>query len=458
MPIGAWTTDVAMTAEHPPTTGLGWCFLDFGAINRTLFPRAENVSATLGGVPMGYYLDYFCDDTPHRKERGGAWTFVNVSGFAPSNHGLAEIAPNESFAFYSEILGAARERFGLELLFADFLECRQGANCGGAHAFGADCGRAWLDGMARAAEAQRVETQFCMATANQLVQSAAWPAVTNARASGDGGAVDAYVFASVLAAGLGLGWSTDNIRLSFAGCTDPPCDTSFGSQKLVAALALLSLGPVGLADQLSASIRNASARHDATSDVALAKSLAAADGTLLQPSAPLTPLDATLLQRDGLGFSDTKAGWIAGNASAWATYTSVEREGAAGGDGETNGTLVWFTLLLFQHAGGSHDPVKPPFTFELGPEHLAGAIDAADARVPTTVDEVPTAGFLGAGDDELPGTSYAWWDPDANATGAGVGGAPCDGPGGAVGLFDAAHRVNVTVEGPPFAEKGTAST
>ena len=99
-----------------------------------------------------------------------------------------------------------------------------------------------------------------MAYANQLQQSLDWPAVTNARASGDGGDADAYTFASVLAATLGLGWSTDNIRIAgIPGCSDPPCYDGGGgtpaTARLRAILALQSLGPVGLADQLSAPVR-----------------------------------------------------------------------------------------------------------------------------------------------------------------------------------------------------------
>ena len=49
------------------------------------------------------------------------------------------------------------------------------------------------------------------------------------------------------------------------------------------------------------------------------------DGTLLQPSFPLTPLERTLLMRDGLGPSRSgKNNWPPkGNATAWGTYTSI---------------------------------------------------------------------------------------------------------------------------------------
>ena len=59
-------------------------------------------------------------------------------------------------------------------------------------------------------------------------------------------------------------------------------------------LAALSLGPVGLADQLSARPDDASATI--TTNATLAMATCAADGSLLQPSYPLTPVERMLLQ------------------------------------------------------------------------------------------------------------------------------------------------------------------
>ena len=58
-----------------------------------------------------------------------------------------------------------------------------------------------------------MEVQYCMALAHQILESVHWPAVTNARANGDGGLeVGALALTSVLAASAGLGWSKDNLR------------------------------------------------------------------------------------------------------------------------------------------------------------------------------------------------------------------------------------------------------
>ena len=45
-----------------------------------------------------------CSDTVHRKEEGGGYTFLNVSGFSPRDRGLAMVSPNESLAFYTDVL------------------------------------------------------------------------------------------------------------------------------------------------------------------------------------------------------------------------------------------------------------------------------------------------------------------------------------------------------------------
>ena len=56
-----------------------------------------------------------------------------------------------------------------------------------------DCGEneeaqhKWLGGMTEGAADNDVEVQYCMALAHQILMSAEYPAVTNARVNGDGG-------------------------------------------------------------------------------------------------------------------------------------------------------------------------------------------------------------------------------------------------------------------------------
>lgn len=391
VPLGAWEVDCNFAAGYDRPDGLGWCFKDAKRFNATLFPGGGNLSVMLGGLPMTFYIDYFCSDTVHRKELGGKYSFVDVSGFSPRDKGLAMVAANESLAFYTDVLSFAKEHFQMEMLFFDFLGVRQGKNCQSA-ASRAECGKQWLAGVAEAALAQQMEVQFCMAYPNQLIQSLDWPAVTNARASGDGGNCDAYTFASLLAAVLGIGWSTDNIKIAgTGGCTDPPCfggGSSPEHARLSAILAVQSLGPAGLADQLSAPVSDPAA--DITSNVSLAKSMVAADGTLLQPSFPLTPIEPMLLQQEGLGFSKSLA-LTKGNGSAWATYTAVNFTGSA--------PLVFWSVLFWKYVDKHHK--TPPFNFVLQPSHLAPMVDEA-ALPARRLDDVPNGAFLGAGADELP--------------------------------------------------------
>jgi hypothetical protein len=135
----------------------------------------------------------------------------------------------------------------------------------------------WLGGMVRAMQDMGAEVQFCMALAHQIASSLEWPAVTNARANGDGGlAVQSLVLPAVLASSVGLGWSKDNLRTAdrcYVNGTYPngtvkwPCGSSnhgegtsgqFKMQIQQTMLATLSLGPVGISDQLTAHPRSVS--------------------------------------------------------------------------------------------------------------------------------------------------------------------------------------------------------
>ena len=102
----------------------------------------------------------------------------------------------------------------MEHLFTDFL-CYRGPSMAQYQdvPVGEEGEHMWLGGMSMAAQNLGMEVQYCMALAHQILESVHWPAVTNARANGDGGLeVEALVLTSVLAATAGLGWSKDNLR------------------------------------------------------------------------------------------------------------------------------------------------------------------------------------------------------------------------------------------------------
>ena len=231
-----------------------------------------------------------------------------------------------------------------------------------------------------------------MACAHQALQSLQWPAVTNARVNGDGGlALGALVFSSVMAASVGLGWSKDNLRLAVF----PP-----GVTEIQTALAALSLGPVGLSDELEGYPVPLApgASPPVVTNVSLAMSTCTVNGTLLQPSFPLTPVEDLMT---GGGALDVRSGHV------WATFTAVP--GGAG---------PWFTALSYSYGASA----LPPFA--LLPRHLAPLVDWAQPQQgggagcaapsnPPDFASVPAGAFLGAG-DELCGAWVAW--DRANAT------------------------------------------
>lgn len=113
--------------------------------------------------------------------------------------GEMEPHPNVSYEMYSDLIGASRDKYNMEHLFTDFL-CYRGPSMGAYTDVPAneEGEHMWLGGMTKAAQDKGVEVQYCMALAHQILMSAEYPAVTNARANGDGGlAVDALVLTSV---------------------------------------------------------------------------------------------------------------------------------------------------------------------------------------------------------------------------------------------------------------------
>ena len=203
----------------------------------------------------------------------------------------------------------------------------------------------WLQGVAEAAAELGIEIQFCMACPHQALSSLDWPAVTNARVNGDSGlAVPDAVYSATLASLLGLGWSKDNLRLR-----EEDSGVAVTAVEVQVLLAALSLGPVGLADRLegydsSLSPNPPPVDADVITNVTLALSLCTSDGTLLQPSVPLTPLGAQL------------AGKLVATSeytdNVWATYTRtpVRLHG-----GEAGACYLWWSLVSFRWEQGKEN-------------------------------------------------------------------------------------------------------
>ena len=395
IPIVQWEVDSNMLPGLPSPWCGGWCWHDWRRFNTSLYPSGGALSASaLGGAPMAYYVSAFCQDNVHAAE---GFRFVNVS----TPFVASVVHPDDAYRFYTSILAPAAKDWNMKHFFTDFL-CFRGPKLDAALAAQGDAlwapSAGWLRGMTLAASDLGMEVQYCMACAHQAMESLSFPAVTNARVNGDGGLdLQALVFSTAMAAAVGLGWSKDNLRLAVfpAGVTE-----------IQTALAALSLGPVGLSDELAGypAPLPPGASPPVVTNATLALSTCTANGTLLQPSFPLTAVEDLLAGAAGL---DLRQGHV------WATFTAVP--GGAG---------PWFTALGYANAQAGD---LPPYT--LRPRHLAPLLDwvqpggssggggCAPPSNPPDFAGAPPGAFLGAG-DAFPCGDFVAWDRAAPAAGA----------------------------------------
>jgi hypothetical protein len=388
IPIVQWEVDSNMIPGSPSPWFGGWCWHDWRSFNRSLYPSGGTLSAAaLGGAPMAYYVSSFCQDNVHAAQEG--FRFVNVS-WPPA----AVVHPEDAYSFYSSILAPAAQHWNMQHFFTDFL-CFRGPRLDAALAAAGEALYApsaqWLQGMTLAASDLGMEVQYCMACAHQALQSLAWPSVTNARVNGDGGlALADLVFSTAMAAAVGLGWSKDNLRLAVfpAGVTE-----------IQTALAALSMGPVGLSDELQGYPEplQPGSLPAVVTNATLAMSTCTANGTLLQPSFPLTAVEE-LLTGQGTGGLDSSRGHV------WATFTAVP-----------GGLPPWFTAAAFFSEESGQQ--LPPY--ELLPRHLAPLVDWPEAAGgsscsvsnPSDFADLPPGSFLGSGEAFPPACSaYVAWD------------------------------------------------
>jgi len=140
----------------------------------------------------------------------------------------------------------------------------------------------WLRGMADAAKDMQVPIQYCMALPSDILASLQFPWVTNARASDD------YVTTTNWNIGGSslLYWSVDIRPSKDTFWTTPNQPGNVYNRNLefnpllTTMEAIMSCGPVGFGDKIG------------YTDADLIKRTCAEDGLLLQPSKPLTSIDA----------------------------------------------------------------------------------------------------------------------------------------------------------------------
>ena len=407
--IRTWEPDNNFVVDYAARKN--WIGRDLGVFNDTLYPSGgEGFVANMsvgGNVSFVYYSNGFADDNVYAKD----WSLV----------GPNEPHPNVSQAFYTHVFSNATQLYGMTMLFTDFL-CFRGPSMAafqdvdpreeGEHL--------WLGGMVAAVAEQGCEVQFCMALAHQILASLEWPAVTNARANGDGGLdTPAFVLTSVLASMVGLGWSKDNLRTADKCYNDAlypngtvmwACDAmnageavngAFKMQAQQTALAALSLGPVGIADQLSARPDDPSATI--TSNLTLVNATCAATGDLLQPSAPATPIERMLVEGAGFGncYGANHRPYTFGcGTNVFATYTAVP---------SSDTVAIYYQALAFVFGRG-----QLATTLDLFDGDLAVMVDASALPAPL-LDTVPRGAFTGAGTtfaaDGASGEGHVVWTP-----------------------------------------------
>jgi hypothetical protein len=138
-------------------------------------------------------------------------------------------------------------------------------------AFNLTDGAAFLDNMASAMAGQKLTMQYCMPTARHVLQSAKYPNLTTIRGAQDRfepGKWTAFLYASRLIGAVGA-W--------------PFSDVFMSTETSNLLLATLSAGPVGVGDQIG------------TMNTANLLRAVRADGIIVKPDSPITPLDASYI-------------------------------------------------------------------------------------------------------------------------------------------------------------------
>ena len=291
------------------------CVRSWEGARRDWFPSGlAAFSQRLARIPLLLYMPYLCNDTAYRS----TYTLATQPTSKTKRGGVPDAppganctwpegkqcvgtyslpSPNESARFYADRFASGKANgmvaFEHDFVGQDSLDFGWDAELG--------AGAQWLAGMGHAASEQRVPMQLCLVTASDLLASLSMPWVTNARASGDYAfCADSWDigFPSLLHWAVGVRpfkdvmWTTphqpgspyENTTLlpsMYKRCLDAKGRHAQPNVRLDALVSAFSTGPVGLGD------------GQGLTDASLALATCMADGTLLQPAKPLTPLDRT---------------------------------------------------------------------------------------------------------------------------------------------------------------------
>jgi hypothetical protein len=271
--------------------GAPWCIHTWGVdgglgpqypLDLASFQKALN-------LPLQLYAPYFCPESPYF----GNWPSLASDTSLPGcdDYAFRNAVPSESRAFYNDFLGRGVEKAGMASFESDFMN--QNFNCVPEFIQSTLNAETWQQGMASAALNLNVPIQWCYATPTDVLASLDMPAVTNFRVSFDYCYGESWNIgeSSLLVWALGASpskdtfWTTDNNRTEIWGCkwTD---DHDASAAELHLILALLSTGPLGFSDGIG------------MTDFAMLKRAISQDGTLLQPSKPITAVDSSFLSSE----------------------------------------------------------------------------------------------------------------------------------------------------------------
>ena len=286
-----------------------------------LFPSGGGLLASYQkalGLPLQLYAPFWSSD---KFDVDHKYNMTESTSFP----GTKLVTPNDSYRFFSDWFDLGAELTGGAQNFAafeiDFLDDNfRGSASMFESVYAAD---RWYDGINNAAFEHNLVLQYCLPSATDMLQSLAYPAVVQARASGDYdnevdnplqlGGSSLLMGATLVAPSKDTLWTaspqppTYNDEKQSANYVEQP------HVQLDAVLATLSLGPVGISDGLG----------QVGVDLISQAFRSPTDSTLLRPARPLSWVDGFFYNRS---FSRGTANDVRATHSA----VPLQRGGGAG--------------------------------------------------------------------------------------------------------------------------------
>lgn len=249
-----------------------------------IFPQGLEALYQATGWFVQAHNRYWSMDNVYAKQNGGKYNWV----MDPRHNGSA---PYDQ-AFWDDLFSVAKSSWGLRVYEQDWLY-NEFYIYVSQMLENVDMGRTWLLQMGQGAAKNDLTIQYCMPHIRHLLASLEVSAVTQARASDD------YVVSpyegvdnwriggqSLLIDALGLAPSKDGFWTTSIQPGNPYGTERYGAYpRLEAVVTTLSAGPYAVADGIG------------FVDVDLVVRSVMADGMLLQPSSPATPIDISMLQK-----------------------------------------------------------------------------------------------------------------------------------------------------------------